>query len=94
MSDVFKQQIIDNYIRENIWNKLIKMFKILAKCSRREKNISPAGAKNIPVSNTIRPDSIPIATTATENDERDGKRIFKFFKTGFDFELNDSLIYF
>ena len=49
MTDEFKKQIFDGYVRENIWNKLIKMLKSFTERFRRE------NTKNIPVTNAITP---------------------------------------
>ena len=83
MSDEFKQQIIDGYTQKNIWNKLINMLRGLTERSRRE------NAENIPVTDAVTPIT-PVAVTGNG----DGKRVPKKFKTGIDFELNESFIYY
>ena len=57
----------------------------------RKKTIFFANTKNILVKNAVTPVT-PIAVTG--NDEPIGKRVFKKFKTGIDFELNENLIYY
>ena len=87
MSNDFRKPTFDDYVQENIWNKLIKMLKGLTERSRRE------NSKNSPAADAITSftsDSTPNAIT--KND--DGKRVPKKFKTGIDFVLNEDLVYY
>ena len=67
------------------------MLKNLTERPRREYT------KNIPATDAVTPvtpDSTFVAVTITGNNEPGGKRVFKKFKTGIDFELNENLIYY
>lgn len=83
MSNEFRKQIIDDYVDEKIWVKLLFVLKRIAKRTQQKQNVS-----------IIIEDQLVAITSAAKENSTEEERVSKKFRIDVNFELNNDFIYY